>query len=87
MECGNGVDAPAESGDVGTFTALIASHVLEHVPDPIAFFQSPATLLHPKQGSIRLALPDRRLCFDLFRPASTTGRVLAAHRGDGSRHT
>jgi len=74
-------------GDAGTFSALIASHVLEHVPDPIAFFKSAATLLHPSRGSIRLALPDKRLCFDVFRPAATTGRVLAAHRGDGSRHT
>ena len=74
-------------GDAGTFSALIASHVLEHVPDPIAFFQSAATLLHPVRGSIRLALPDKRLCFDFFRPAATTGRVLAAHRGDGVRHS
>jgi len=82
---------PLENGfapaDAGTFTALIASHVLEHVPDPIAFFQSAGTLLHPTRGSIRLALPDKRLCFDLFRPAVTTGRVLAAHRGHGARHS
>ena len=84
---GGPLDAGFPPGDAGTFSTLIASHVLEHVPDPIAFFQSAARLLHPTRGSIRLALPDKRLCFDLFRPAATTGRVLAAHRGDGARHT
>jgi SAM-dependent methyltransferase len=84
---GGPLEAGFAAGDAGSFTALIASHVLEHVPDPIGFFQSAATLLHPMRGSIRLALPDKRLCFDLFRPAATTGRVLAAHRGDGDRHT
>ena len=84
---GGPLDDGFAAGDAGTFTALVASHVLEHVPDPIGFFQSAARLLHPTDGSIRLALPDKRLCFDLFRPAATTGRVLSAHRGDGARHT
>ena len=84
---GGPLEAGFPPGDAGTFAALVASHVLEHVPDPIAFFQSAARLLHPTRGSIRLALPDKRLCFDLFRPTATTGRVLAAHRGDGVRHT
>jgi SAM-dependent methyltransferase len=84
---GGPLEAGFAAGDAGRFTALVASHVLEHVPDPIGFFQSAARLLHPTDGSIRRALPDKRLCFDLFRPAATTGRVLAAHRGDGARHT
>jgi len=70
----------------GSYTALIASHVLEHIPDPIGFLKSAEELLHGQGGTLRLALPDRRLCFDVFRPTATTGRVLAAHRQDTGRH-
>jgi len=70
----------------GTYTALIASHVLEHIPDPIGFFKAAETLVDHRAGTLRLALPDRRLCFDVFRPTSTTGRVLAAHRAAVTRH-
>lgn len=70
----------------GTYSALIASHVLEHVPDPIGFLKSAEALVDPSVGTVRLALPDRRLCFDVFRPASTTGRVLAANRAGSTRH-
>ena len=70
----------------GTYSALIASHVLEHIPDPIGFFKAAEVLLDARAGTMRLALPDRRLCFDVFRPTSTTGRVLAAHRAGVTRH-
>jgi hypothetical protein len=71
---------------LGSYSALIASHVLEHLPDPIGFLKAAATLVDARGGSLRLALPDRRLCFDVFRPMSTTGRVLAAHHADATRH-
>ena len=59
----------------GTFDALIASHVGEHIPDLIGFFQSVAMLLKPA-GMMFLALPDKRLCFDFFKPLTTTGDLL-----------
>src|SRR5215469_10709450 len=31
----------------GTFDVLIASHVIEHLPDPIGFLDSASRLLHP----------------------------------------
>jgi hypothetical protein len=71
---------------LGTFAALIASHVLEHLPDPIGFLKAAEALVDPRDGLLRLALPDRRLCFDVFRPVSTTGRVLAAHHAGATRH-
>ena len=77
------VFAPASHG---CYSALIASHVLEHIPDPIGFFRSAEVLLRGHGGTLRLALPDRRLCFDVFRPTTTTGRVLAAHRQPTGRH-
>ncbi len=72
--------------DRGSYAAVIASHVLEHVPDPIGFFKAAEALVDSRSGLLRLALPDRRLCFDVFRPMSTTGRVLAAHRAGATRH-
>jgi SAM-dependent methyltransferase len=70
----------------GTFDAFIASHVIEHTPDLIAFLDSAAALLKP-DGVVVLAIPDKRYCFDYFQPLTTTGMVLAAHVERRSRHT
>lgn len=70
----------------GTFDAVIASHVLEHVPNYLGFLHSAESLLKPA-GSIRLALPDRRYCFDFFKPITTTGDVLEAYAEKRSRHS
>jgi 2-polyprenyl-3-methyl-5-hydroxy-6-metoxy-1,4-benzoquinol methylase len=61
----------------GSFDALIASHVIEHTPDLLAFLESVARLLKP-QGVVALAIPDKRYCFDYFKPVTMTGDVLAA---------
>lgn len=62
----------------GTFDGFFASHVGEHMPDLIGFFLAAATLLNPASGVLVLALPDKRLCFDFFRPLTTTGDLLNA---------
>jgi hypothetical protein len=69
----------------GTFDALIASHVIEHTTDLIGFLDAAASLLAPT-GVVVLAVPDKRYCFDYFRPFTTTGAVLAAHQVRRSRH-
>jgi SAM-dependent methyltransferase len=71
---------------LGTFDAIIASHVIEHIVDPIAFFDSASRLLN-ERGRIALAVPDRRLCFDCLRPVSTTGQMIAASRSKRQRHS
>lgn len=71
----------------GGYRALIASHVIEHVPDAVGFLDSAARLLDPRDGIIALAVPDKRWCFDLFKPVSTTGQMLAAHRAGLQRHS
>jgi SAM-dependent methyltransferase len=70
----------------GTFDNCVASHVIEHIPDFIRFFQSLEILLKPT-GRISLAVPDRRFCFDCFRPLSTSGRCLDAYNTKRIRHT
>ena len=56
----------------GTFDAFIASHVFEHIPDPIGLLRSLEQMLRPT-GVVSLVIPDKRFCFDFFRPLSTTG--------------
>jgi SAM-dependent methyltransferase len=70
----------------GTFDAFVASHVIEHTPDLIAFLDSAETLLKP-DGLVILAVPDRRYCFDYFQPLTTTGQILDAHKAGRSRHS
>ena len=71
----------------GRFERLIASHVIEHLPDPIAFLASAQALLAP-HGALALAVPDKRYCFDCLKPHSTTADLLASHaRPDTSRHS
>ncbi len=62
----------------GQFDRLIASHVIEHLPDPAGFLNAAARLLKP-DSEIALAVPDKRFCFDYFRAPSTTGEMLEAY--------
>jgi SAM-dependent methyltransferase len=70
----------------GSFDAFVASHVIEHTPDLIAFLDSAATLVKP-EGVVILAIPDKRYCFDYFQPLTTTGQLLEANADRRSRHT
>ena len=65
-------------GRLGAFRWIVASHVIEHVPDLLGFLRDCDTLLAPG-GVLVLAVPDKRFCFDLLRPVSTIGQVLQAH--------
>ena len=61
---------------------IIASHVIEHLPDPIAFFNDCAAIL-TENGVLSLVVPDKRSCFDYYRPPSSLARLVDAHaRGD-----
>lgn len=57
---------------------VVASHVLEHVPDLIAWLQELASVLKPN-GEVRLAIPDRRYTFDVLRAETRAADVLASH--------
>jgi len=70
----------------GSFDVLIASHVIEHTPDLVTFFSAAQRVLQP-EGVIVLAVPDKRFCFDYFRPITLTADVLEAHDARRTRHT
>lgn len=57
---------------------IIASHVIEHVPDLIGFLNSCSEVLQDR-GVVSLAIPDKRFCFDRFRPVSSLGQVIDSH--------
>ena len=66
-----------ERGLAGQIDYVISSHNFEHLPDPIRFVQGCERVLKPG-GTLSMAIPDRRTCFDYFRPCSTTGDLLDA---------
>jgi hypothetical protein len=59
------------------FDWVVASHVIEHVPDLIGWLQQLAELT-VDDAALVLAVPDRRYCFDRHRPPTTVGEALAA---------
>jgi hypothetical protein len=64
--------------DKSPFSWVVASHVIEHVPDLITWLDEIATLL-TDGGALVLAIPDTRYTFDAYRPLTTVGQMLQAH--------
>jgi predicted SAM-dependent methyltransferase len=60
------------------FNYIIASHVVEHVPDLVGWFTELSTILAP-DGHLRLVVPDKRFTFDLMRQESHLSDVLSAY--------
>lgn len=54
---------------------VVASHVIEHVPDLIGWLQELAAILRPT-GEVRLAVPDMRFTFDRLRRETKFSDVL-----------
>lgn len=75
MRAAVGSDAP--------FDYVIASHVIEHVPDLIAWFHDLRGVLGDA-GVVSLAVPDHRRCFDALRAPSSSAEVVAAHLAGAS---
>jgi predicted SAM-dependent methyltransferase len=65
---------------------IIASHVIEHMPDLVFFLQECQALLKPG-GVLSLVVPDKRFCFDHLRRRSSTGDVIQAYIERRTRHT
>lgn len=82
---GGPMDAAVPPEHHGTFDACIASHVIEHMPDLVGFFGAVSRLLR-ERGVLSLVVPDKRFCFDYFKPISTTGDALEAHAVRRTRH-
>jgi SAM-dependent methyltransferase len=71
-------------GKTGVYDWIVASHVVEHIPDLISFLQQCAQLL-TATGRLSLVVPDKRYCFDVFSPESSTGQLLDAYHAKRKR--
>jgi SAM-dependent methyltransferase len=65
---------------------IIASHVIEHTPDLIGFLNECESILKPG-GVLSLAIPDKRYCFDHFRPVTSLGKIIDAHLAKDTVHS
>jgi 2-polyprenyl-3-methyl-5-hydroxy-6-metoxy-1,4-benzoquinol methylase len=65
---------------------IIASHVIEHVPNPIQFLNDCTEILS-ENGILSLAVPDKRFCFDYYRPPSGLARLVDAFVAGYTRTT
>jgi SAM-dependent methyltransferase len=54
---------------------IVASHVIEHMPDPAGWLNGLKKHLNPN-GFIFLAVPDREFTFDHIRPETTLGSLI-----------
>ena len=64
-------------GPTKTVDYVVASHVIEHVPDLVSWINELTDVLK-ESGSIRLAIPDMRYCFDFRREPTRLSDILVA---------
>jgi SAM-dependent methyltransferase len=65
-------------GDDRRVDYVVASHVIEHVPDLITWLNELSAVLKPG-GEIRLAIPDKRFTFDYARRTTELAETLDAY--------
>jgi predicted SAM-dependent methyltransferase len=76
---GRDLDAACMSYTKRKIDYIVASHVIEHLPDLISFFEQADRMLSD-DGVISLAVPDLRLCFDVMKSPTDLSDLLVAYR-------
>jgi hypothetical protein len=80
---GDGVLADA-LGDRGPVDWVIASHVIEHVPNLVGWLDQLASVM--SDGAVlSLAIPDKRFCFDINRRETDPSDIVGAWLADSKR--
>jgi SAM-dependent methyltransferase len=72
------------TGPGAPFDWVVASHVIEHVPDAVGWLRDIATIL-ADGAKLSLIIPDRRYSFDARRPETTVGELLLANESHDVR--
>jgi len=83
LASGDGIFSPI--GEEEKFDYIIASHVIEHMPDIVSFLADCEKLLK-LNGVLSLAIPDKNRCFDYLKPLSTAGQIIQAFFEKRNRH-
>ena len=65
---------------------IIASHLIEHTPDLIGFLNECDTILKD-DAVISLVIPDKRYCFDHFRPLTGISQIIDSHFQKNTIHS
>jgi predicted SAM-dependent methyltransferase len=65
---------------------IIASHVIEHTPDLISFLQDCDSILKD-DGVLSLVIPDKRYCFDRYRPVTGIAKVIDSYYSKNTIHS
>lgn len=65
---------------------IIASHVIEHTPDLIDFLINCDAILKD-EGVLSLVIPDKRYCFDHFRPITGISSIIDKHFSKNTIHS
>lgn len=74
-------DALTKRDLIGKVDYILSSHNFEHLPNPIKFLQGCSAALRPG-GTLSMAIPDYRMCFDHFRmPTKLSDWLEAFHHG------
>lgn len=66
------------------FNYVVASHVIEHIPDLASWLIDIASILH-KDGLLSLVIPDKRFTFDIIRNESRPADVIGAYLDNYTR--
>ena len=64
--------------DSAPFDYVIASHLIEHIPDPVTWLLDVAAVLRPG-GILSLVIPDKRFTFDVNRRTTEISDLVDAH--------
>lgn len=75
-----------KEGLLGSFDYIVSSHNFEHLPNPILFLQGCGKALK-KGGILSMAIPDKRACYDHYRPYSTLSNFIEAYKENRERPT
>ncbi len=74
------------TGKTKFYDWIIASHVIEHTPCLISFLNNCDAILKD-DGVISLAIPDKRYCFDHFRPITGISKIIDSYFQKSNTHT
>lgn len=74
------------TGKTQYYDWIIASHIIEHTPDFIGFLNDCDAILKD-DGVISLVVPDKRYCFDHYRPITGISKIIDSHFQKSAIHT